>query len=340
MQADDLSFSSPEFLRLLESGGLTGTWGWTFATREHVWSPGLFRLLGLDPDAVSPSYDLLTQCVHPNDRDRIESAGDIVIHGVLGDHTIRVLRPDGRLRVLDMRGTVYHSPDGRPYAAAGIVLDVTDREQMAVALRAERRRQWALFEVLQSWTNSALYTNGQRVASPEILSLTGISQEMFRDHCDRIVAAPDRSRMRAEIQERIAAGQPFEVMKSLILADGDAGQFRFLYAPVRNAEGRVETWATYAARTEGAGAPVIDQVRKGLEQAIRGQHLRAARALLGWSMQDLAKAGGLSFATVRRLEDTDGPMRPRSQEVAVAALRRAGIGFQIVEGNRIAVFLR
>ncbi|WP_232627843.1 PAS domain-containing protein [Methylobacterium sp. Leaf118] len=288
----DFRFSSREFLRLLEDAALTGTWGWTFATREQVWSPGLFKLLGLDPAIVSPSYDLLTQRVHPDDRDRIESGSDIAIHGVLGDHTVRVLRPDGRQRILQTRGTVYHSPEGRPYAAAGVVLDVTDREQMATALRAERRRQWALFEALQSWTNSALYTNGQRTASPEILTLTGITQEMFRDHCDRIVAAPDRSRTRAEIQERIALGEAFEVSKQILLADGDSGEFRFLYTPVRDAEGRVETWATYAARVGRERAPVVDQARKGLEQAIQGRHVRAARALLGWSMQDLAKAGG------------------------------------------------
>jgi hypothetical protein len=35
--------------------------------------------------------------------------------------------------------------------------------------------KWALFEVLQSWSNAALYVGGQRTASPEILSLTGVS---------------------------------------------------------------------------------------------------------------------------------------------------------------------
>lgn len=340
MNPVDLKFGSPEFLRLLETIGLTGTWSWIFSTREHVWSPGLFRLLGLDPDTVSPSYDRLIRLVHPDDRDRMECASDIAAHGVLGDHTIRVMRADGEQRILRMRGTVYHTPDGRPYAAAAAVLDVTDREQMAVALRAERRRQRALFEVLQSWTNSALYTNGRRNASPEILSLTGISQEDFQDNCEQIFAASDRSRMRAEIQKQVAIGQAFEISKHLVMADGEFGQFRFLYAPVRDDEGRVETWATYAARIGGERAPVVDQVRKGLEQAIQGRHLRAARALLGWSMQDLAKAGGLSFATVRRLEDDNGPLRPRSQENALAALRRAGIGFQIVDGNRVAVFHR
>ena len=340
MNMADLRFSSTEFLRLLESQGLTGTWGWTFATDEHIWSPGLFRLLGLDPGSVVPSYRLLTRFVHHDDQDRVESAVEVAADGALGDSTFRVMRPDGSQRILSMSGTVYHNPDGRPRAAAGILLDVTDREQMAASLRAERRRQWALFELLQSWSNSALYANGQRVASPEILSLTGVSQELFRSDCDRIVAAQERSRMRAEIQARIASGTPFEVLKPLIMADGDLGHFRFLYTPVRNGEGRIETWATHAARTGGPVAPMAGEVQEGLKRSIEGRHLRAARALLGWSMHDLAKAGGISLATVRRLEEFEGSRRNHSHQLAVDALQRAGIGFRIVDGNRIALFVR
>ncbi|MER2269470.1 hypothetical protein [Methylobacterium oxalidis] len=35
-RSSTLALSSREFLRLIESCGLTGTWGWTFATDEHV----------------------------------------------------------------------------------------------------------------------------------------------------------------------------------------------------------------------------------------------------------------------------------------------------------------
>lgn len=338
MNSIDLRFSSHHFLQLMESLGLTGTWGWTFATGEEVWSPGLYRLLGLEAGDMAPSYERLLRFVHPGDQGRLESAEDVRHDGLLGDHTVRILRADGTLRSLNLRGVVYHAPDGRPRAAAGVVLDVTDREQLAAALRTERKRQWVLFEVLQSWSNSALYVGGKRVASPEILSLTGVSQEAFQTNCDQVVAADDRARMRAHIQAMIAAGKSFEVSKRLVMADGDQGEFRFLYTPVRDAEGRTETWATHAARVGGPAAPIVDGVRKGLVQGIEGSHLRAARALLGWSMQDLAQAGGLSFATVRRLEEGESGRRGHSHERAVAALQRAGVGFQIVEGNRVAIF--
>ena len=77
-------------------------------------------------------------------------------------------------------------------------------------------------------------------------------------------------------------------------------------------------------------------LRRGLEACVAGHHLRAARALLGWSMLELATASGLSFSTVRRLEDGTGS-GDRSRDAAIAALRAAGIRFSLMDGATVAV---
>ncbi len=70
---------------------------------------------------------------------------------------------------------------------------------------------------------------------------------------------------------------------------------------------------------------------RGLGEAIQGCHIRAARGLLDWSMHDLARSSGLSLSTIRRLENgASVPQTSRSHGVAVATLRRAGIGFAMV----------
>jgi hypothetical protein len=43
----DARFSSRETLRILEGFGLTGHWAWDFAENTHVWSSGLYAILGL-----------------------------------------------------------------------------------------------------------------------------------------------------------------------------------------------------------------------------------------------------------------------------------------------------
>jgi hypothetical protein len=54
-------------------------------------------------------------------------------------------------------------------------------------------------------------------------------------------------------------------------------------------------------------------------------------------MMELAQASGLSFSTVRRLEDNGEATASRSRHAAAAALRAAGIRFSLLDGNTIAV---
>ena len=56
------------------------------------------------------------------------------------------------------------------------------------------------------------------------------------------------------------------------------------------------------------------------------EQCRAARALLGWSAQDLAERAGIGVATVRRFE-TASIVAPNSVEAMIDALRVAGISF-------------
>jgi len=62
---------------------------------------------------------------------------------------------------------------------------------------------------------------------------------------------------------------------------------------------------------------------------LTGAQIRAARALLRWSADDLAKHAKLGVATVRRAEATDGPpsITEANGEAVRAALEKAGVEF-------------
>ena len=59
------------------------------------------------------------------------------------------------------------------------------------------------------------------------------------------------------------------------------------------------------------------------------RQIKAARALLGWSQDDLAGQSGVSIPTVKRLESTDGDIGGRAQtgEALLTALKKAGVEF-------------
>ncbi|MEH3147846.1 MAG: PAS domain-containing protein [Methylobacterium frigidaeris] len=338
MDAESLAFASREFMLLIETCGLAGTWEWVFATGEQIWSPGLYALLGLEPGAIRPDYGLLHALIHPEDRPAVETPGQIRQEGRLGDHTIRVTRPDGSLRILSTRGTVYHAPDGRPRGAAGFLLDVTDRSRLAAAQREEETRRRTLFEQAHTWTHTSRYTTSHRVASREMLALTGVSQDEYLDDWACVLVPEQRSRLRHRLRAQIEAGQPFSTETRFRLAQGGYGDFRGVFAPIRDAAGRVAAWATMTRRVDGFRLQVSGDMRRSLEQSVDGSHLRAARALLDWSMADLARASGLSLSTIRRLEDGGEGPAARSRHAAIAALRGAGIGFLLLDdGATIAV---
>jgi transcriptional regulator with XRE-family HTH domain len=72
------------------------------------------------------------------------------------------------------------------------------------------------------------------------------------------------------------------------------------------------------------------------------RQIKAARALVGWSQDQLAKKAGVSIPTVKRLEAADGPLggRPDTARKLQMALESAGVQFIAKNGGGLGVRLR
>jgi PAS domain S-box-containing protein len=103
-----------------------GSWEIDIGTGKCVWSDEAYRLLGLEPEAVEPSYATFLDRVHPDDRDPLH---DRYVEGARTGETYeveyRVVRLDGAVR--QMRGVVAfeHDPDGSLIRIAGILRDIS-----------------------------------------------------------------------------------------------------------------------------------------------------------------------------------------------------------------------
>jgi DNA-binding XRE family transcriptional regulator len=71
------------------------------------------------------------------------------------------------------------------------------------------------------------------------------------------------------------------------------------------------------------------------------RQIKAARALLAWSQEQLAAAAGVSVPTIKRLEAQDGVLGGRADtgEKIEVALRKAGIDFIEENGGGAGVRL-
>lgn len=73
---------------------------------------------------------------------------------------------------------------------------------------------------------------------------------------------------------------------------------------------------------------------------IEGRQIRAARALLGWSREDLVKAADVSISALLRLENEAADTRGSTLRKVIAALTHEGIEFVAREDGAVGVVLK
>lgn len=69
------------------------------------------------------------------------------------------------------------------------------------------------------------------------------------------------------------------------------------------------------------------------KKAITGAQLRAARALLKWSAQDVADHAGVGVATVRRAERDDGSINTTAANAKAMCIALESAGVQFIPEN-------
>ena len=124
-----------------------GSWSWIPDTGQVIWSAEMYRLLSTDPYLTPPSMEALTKRAHKDDRaELVRYWADLFGGREPEDITVRIVRPDGGVRALRVRGSVV-STGGRA-RLAGVCLDVTPEIERALVLvsakeQADQARQEA-----------------------------------------------------------------------------------------------------------------------------------------------------------------------------------------------------
>lgn len=134
--AEEALRDSEERLRLAQEAGGIGSWDWDLRNDTVIWSASNFRVLGLDPKAVHPSYAAFFQVVHPDDHEDLDARIQATLKGEGALHgEFRIIDPrDGAIRWLQCRGEVRRDTDGSPIRMVGVIRDVTTRRGATDAL--------------------------------------------------------------------------------------------------------------------------------------------------------------------------------------------------------------
>jgi PAS domain S-box-containing protein len=297
----------------------TGSWDWNLESEVLLWSDNMFRLLGLEPEEITPTSDYVVGRVHPEDRERVEQELDAVrAVGTLPDVTYRITMPDGSVRSLRSFAAVADEREGRPSRLIGSVQDVTE---LAEAMR-ESEESLTLVETLQSTAPVGFAFVDRQFRIVRInQALAEVNGAPLEDQLGRTVAeaVPDVwSQMESVYRSVLDTGEPvvnLEVDRE-VGETGDRRHWLASYYPVIIDEevigvGVVVVDITDRKEAEHLRSAVMDTMVEGLytldcEGRVTFMN-SAASNILGWTEEELR---GTDMHNAIHFQNADGSPHP------------------------------
>jgi len=182
-----------------------GSWEWDVTNGKMSWSDELYRIFGLEPAALPPSYPGFLRRVHPEDRQKVKW----VVKNALRkrqsiiSHYCRIVRPDNSIRIVHGQGEVIVDDSGRRMSVLGTAHDVTERRKME-----EERARLAM--IVES-SNDAIFSVS---LDHVITSWNRGAENIFGYSASEIIGRPiftifpaDRYSERFEIMQTIMNGE-------------------------------------------------------------------------------------------------------------------------------------
>ncbi|MDI6896109.1 PAS domain S-box protein [Methanocella conradii] len=141
-QAEKALVKSRAILARAQDIAHVGNWAWNLKDNGMQWSDEIFKIFGLKPGELQPTYEWLLTRVFPDDMGMFKAASDAAIHeNRLFNIDLRIVMQDGSIRYLNVvADKIKKDKAGSPEWMYGIIQDVTGRKQIENQLRDAREQ--------------------------------------------------------------------------------------------------------------------------------------------------------------------------------------------------------
>ena len=215
-----------------------GSWEWDVASGRVVWSDELYRIYGLAPGAIEPSYEDFLSRVHPDDRESVDARNRKAFADRRPfDDVKRILRPDGSVFRMRTRGEVVTDDEGNSVRMIGVCEDVTD------ALRAEEASEKLAAIVMSSDDAIVAHSADGVITSwnPGAERLYGYTADEAIGRRIEMLLPPGRAEEESHILEQLRAGvrmDPYETQR--VRKNGSLVEVSLSASAVTGPRGQVE----------------------------------------------------------------------------------------------------
>ncbi len=232
---------SEERLRLALDLTHIGFWDLHLPSGKAIWNDNMFYVMGLSPDEHEPRYELGRDLIHPDDVGWvIQEFQDAIATGRDFTSEYRVVYPDGSVHWLMARARGIEGESRQPARAIGVLLDITDRQQVEEALRESEEKFRQLAENIQDvfWIED-LQTQKILYVSPTYETVWGRRcEDLYRNFNNWLEAIhpDDRSQTAQTFREKVPQGR-FSQEYRIIRPDGSVRWIRDRAFPIQTESG-------------------------------------------------------------------------------------------------------
>jgi diguanylate cyclase (GGDEF)-like protein/PAS domain S-box-containing protein len=266
--------------QLAQAQALThvGSWTWDTRTDEIRWSDELYRILGLEPQSLSPDFDLLFSLVHPEEVRRLQASIDSTMRtGEPFALDLRILRAGSAVVWVRVRTEVVMGPEG-PERLLGSTQDITETRRVEESLTTFAAIVQSSDSAIVSLTPDCIFTSWNPAA--EVLygysadEAVGRSVAMLLPGVD-----PDSPAAKPSILQRVARGQRVENHETQVVRkDGTLVPVSLNASPIRDEHGTVVGISSiaYDITERRRAAESLNQAHDDLARSLAelGQHNR------------------------------------------------------------------
>ncbi|HYG61516.1 MAG TPA: PAS domain S-box protein [Thermoanaerobaculia bacterium] len=272
---------SEEQLRLALEASDTGVWTWDLGTDAVTWSPECYRIHGLTEEEFDGTGAGFFQCVHPDDRERVERTVRAASESRgRYDCEFRILRHGGGVLWVANRGRATYGAAGRPLRMVGTITDVTQRKRAEEELQRARSLLQAVIDGSTALVFAKDLEGRYFLTNQGWLDFVGLSAEQAAGITDEEAFGPEvAARVQANDRRVLETGEQLAFEESAMVR-GRSVTYLSSKFPLTGPDGRV-----YAIC--GVSADITELKRTQAALAAREQELQTLTNAL--SEQDRRK---------------------------------------------------